>query len=252
MMTSTCAATPPVSSSAPAAITAIVIRVRSGVSVRPMPHSANATTATAAIFSPSSHPPPSPPNSCTPYANAASATADGNVNPSHARNPPRYPARPVPTAMPSWLLAGPGKNWHSATSSANRSSDSHPRRTTYSSRKYPTCATGPPNDVNPNRRATSNTSTNRATPITAPLSPTEQALSRQVPPVRPEGNRRATDRADWIDGGVMEDCQRRIDAAPRAVLPLRGWRLGLQKKRAGSRMGSRRPKDTLLGGVSTS
>ncbi|CPO42683.1 Uncharacterised protein [Bordetella pertussis] len=31
---------------------------------------------------------------------------------------PAQPARASPSAMPVWLLAGPGRNWHSATSSA--------------------------------------------------------------------------------------------------------------------------------------
>ena len=34
------------------------------------------------------------------------------------RNPPGSPERSNPSAMPIWLLAGPGRNWHSATRSA--------------------------------------------------------------------------------------------------------------------------------------
>jgi hypothetical protein len=64
-----------------------------------------------------------------------SATADGSVNPNHASRPPSAPARSVPIAMPSWLLAGPGRSWHSPTRSAKRRSSSQRRRTTYSARK---------------------------------------------------------------------------------------------------------------------
>ena len=45
-------------------------------------------------------------------------TADGAVKPSHAIAAPAYPARRYPIAMPVWLLAGPGRNWHRATRSA--------------------------------------------------------------------------------------------------------------------------------------
>jgi hypothetical protein len=40
------------------------------------------------------------------------------VNPSQAHQVPRHPARRRPSASPTWLLAGPGKNWQSATRSA--------------------------------------------------------------------------------------------------------------------------------------
>ncbi len=46
-----------------------------------------------------------------------SASAEGKVNPAHAANAPSQPARPSPIAMPTWLLAGPGRNWQSATRS---------------------------------------------------------------------------------------------------------------------------------------
>ena len=100
-----------------------------------MPHRANATTAAATILRPCSQSPTSPLNSCTPYANRMSATAEGIVKPSHAMNPPISPARLMPTAIPNWLLAGPGRNWQRAISSAKLSSSSHLRLTTYSSRK---------------------------------------------------------------------------------------------------------------------
>lgn len=35
-----------------------------------------------------------------------------------AKTPPSNPARMMPTAMPTWLLAGPGSAWESATTSA--------------------------------------------------------------------------------------------------------------------------------------
>ena len=94
-------------------------RVRSGVRLRAMPYTATATTATATAFSPRSQPPSaSPSKAATPYPNAISSAADGRVKPSHAATPPAKPARVIPTAMPTWLLAGPGRNWHSATRSA--------------------------------------------------------------------------------------------------------------------------------------
>jgi hypothetical protein len=61
--------------------------------------------------------------------------ADGSVNPSHAANAPATPARACPTAMPTWLLAGPGRNWQRATRSAKRRSSIQRRRTTNSSWK---------------------------------------------------------------------------------------------------------------------
>ena len=35
--------------------------------------------------------------------------ADGSVNPSQATTPPSRPARMIPSAIPTWLLAGPGQ-----------------------------------------------------------------------------------------------------------------------------------------------
>ena len=84
-----------------------------------MPSTAWATTATAAILSPCNRPLPSAsPAPATLNANSTMAMAEGNVNPSQAAKPPAKPARKRPTPMPTWLLAGPGKNWHSATRSA--------------------------------------------------------------------------------------------------------------------------------------
>ena len=44
--------------------------------------------------------------------------AEGRVNPVQAASAPASPARLRPMPMPTSLLAGPGKNWHSATRSA--------------------------------------------------------------------------------------------------------------------------------------
>jgi hypothetical protein len=124
-----------------------------------MPATACATTATAATFRPASHPAPATsPSPPTPSANASITSALGSVNPTHAASAPHAPARRNPTASPTWLLAGPGRNCASATTSAYASSVSHPRRPTNSARKYPRCATGPPNDVRPRRRNTRKTS----------------------------------------------------------------------------------------------
>ena len=102
-----------------AVTTASVARGRSGVRLPAMPYTANATTATATTLSPRSQPPAaSSPNAAMPYPNRISSAADGRVKPSHAATPPPMPARVMPTAMPTWLLAGPGRNWHSATRSA--------------------------------------------------------------------------------------------------------------------------------------
>lgn len=53
----------------------------------------------------------------SPNAKAMSARADGMVKPNQAATPPRSRARAMPTAILTWLLAGPGKNWQSATRS---------------------------------------------------------------------------------------------------------------------------------------
>ena len=108
----------------------------SGQRFTPMPHTAFATTATAATFSPFSQPAPlTSPICARPMANSVSAMAEGSVKPSQATKPPSTPARCMPTPKPTWLLAGPGRNWQSATRSAYCCSSSHLRRVTYSSRK---------------------------------------------------------------------------------------------------------------------
>ena len=66
---------------------------------------------------------------------AVIASAEGNVNPTHAASIPGGPARRSPIAIPVCDDAGPGMNWHSATRSANTASLSHCRRSTSSARK---------------------------------------------------------------------------------------------------------------------
>ncbi|MCY1218440.1 hypothetical protein D9M72_303890 [compost metagenome] len=98
--------------------TASPARGRSGQSERPMPQTACATMATAAIFRPwMAADPDSQPKCASPSAKSASAMAVGSVNAAHAASMPVQPARFRPMAMPTWLLAGPGRNWHSATRS---------------------------------------------------------------------------------------------------------------------------------------
>ncbi|MOA10920.1 hypothetical protein D3C78_1308300 [compost metagenome] len=94
-------------------------RSLSGHRVLAMPQTACATTATAASFSPCTAPDwASQLHCCMPKANRMSSMADGRVKPSQAAKAPVQPARPRPSAKPTWLLAGPGRNWHSATRSA--------------------------------------------------------------------------------------------------------------------------------------
>jgi hypothetical protein len=61
----------------------------------------------------------------------------GRVKPTHAAMAPAQPALRRPIASDSWLLAGPGSAWQSATSSAKDRSSSQPRATTYVARWYP-------------------------------------------------------------------------------------------------------------------
>jgi len=99
--------------------TASVARGRSGQSVRAIPETACATTATATMRSPASQA-----ASCmapivpTPAAKAIRAMAEGRLKPSQAATPPASPARSMPRLTATWLLAGPGRNWQSATRSA--------------------------------------------------------------------------------------------------------------------------------------
>ena len=73
-----------------------------------------ATTATAASLSPWTQPAPERSAVAATRPRTVRAMADGSVKPSHAASPPARPARRVPMAIPSWLLAGPGRDWHSA------------------------------------------------------------------------------------------------------------------------------------------
>lgn len=43
-------------------------------------------------------------------ANRINAIAEGKVKPAQAARAPEYPDRDNPMAIPTWLLAGPGKN----------------------------------------------------------------------------------------------------------------------------------------------
>ncbi len=44
--------------------------------------------------------------------------AEGIVKPNQAASAPGRPARKMPMLIPTWLDAGPGRNWQSATMSA--------------------------------------------------------------------------------------------------------------------------------------
>ena len=111
--------TPGTSSTAQHASAISVTLARPTHRLRAMPHTACATTATATTLSPwiapvgnTAYPP------ARPSPNKASTSAEGSVNPSQAASAPGMPARINPSAIPTWLLAGPGRNWHSATRSA--------------------------------------------------------------------------------------------------------------------------------------
>ena len=138
-------------------------------SVRAICTTASATTATAATSSPAIAPAgrPTPPATSRPAA--MRTTAVGAVNPSQARSEPGTPARSRPMPIPTCELAGPGRNWPSATRSAYCVSSSHRRRATSSVRKYPRCATGPPKEVMPSRR--------NVLPTGCPCSPTGHILT---------------------------------------------------------------------------
>src|SRR5699024_8515268 len=91
-------------------INMIMMRCRSGHKLFAIPQIACATIATATIFSPCTM--PSEINVLSeviPNANKINAIADGIVNPNQAANAPKYLAFDNPSAIPTWLLAGPGK-----------------------------------------------------------------------------------------------------------------------------------------------
>jgi hypothetical protein len=83
-----------------------------------MPQTACATIATATIFRPSSTPCRWARDGAAVIAKASSASAEGSVKAVKAASAPSQPARIIPSAKPTWLEAGPGRNWHSATRSA--------------------------------------------------------------------------------------------------------------------------------------
>jgi hypothetical protein len=118
---SNCTVVPGQASASSAADSASARRGQSGHKERHIDQTACATIATVTIFRPwtteSSTRLPSPAHA-SPCANSTSSMADGSVKPSQAANAPAHPARPSPSAKPTWLLAGPGRNWHNATSSA--------------------------------------------------------------------------------------------------------------------------------------
>jgi hypothetical protein len=68
-------------------------------------------------------------------AKAKSSSAEGSVNATNAASAPGHPARSRPRLNPSLLLAGPGRNWQSASSCANCASSSQRRRSTNSARR---------------------------------------------------------------------------------------------------------------------
>jgi len=84
-----------------------------------MPQTAWATTATATTFRPWIRPAPiGPSNAVAPKAKASRIRAEGKVKAVQAASAPSAPARRSPSAKPTWLEAGPGRNWQSATRSA--------------------------------------------------------------------------------------------------------------------------------------
>ena len=72
-----------------------------------------------------------------PYANErSSAIAEGRVKPAQAASAAGTARRACrPMAKPTWLEAGPGRNWQSASRSPNARSSSQPRFNTNALRK---------------------------------------------------------------------------------------------------------------------
>ena len=119
-ITASCPATPGCHSVTAQATSINTARPGVAHRLRAMPHTACATTATATTLSPCTSPAPShaPLAEENPSPHNASTSAEGSVKPSHAASAPPHPPRRRPRASPTWLLAGPGRNWHSATRSA--------------------------------------------------------------------------------------------------------------------------------------
>lgn len=178
-----------------AATSATIRRGQSGARLRAIDHTASATTETAASLRPWIQPAPAMSVPAANSPNSVSTTADGSVNPTHAATPPTRPARRVPIAIPSWLLAGPGSDWQSATRLANEASSSHPRRVTYSCRKYPMCAIGPPSEVRPSlseARSTSPTEPVRVLGWVGTIEVSSAHVGRSRPPPDDTGRARRT------------------------------------------------------------
>lgn len=110
-------------------------------------------------------------------AKPANSTADGSVNARNAAKAPAHPARTRPMLNPSWLLAGLGRNWQIASNWPNWLSVTHSQSSTSSLRKYPKCATGPPNEVHPSIRNTANTSPGRLLPALGSIASSIRFLS---------------------------------------------------------------------------
>src|SRR3546814_19134992 len=92
----------------------IAIRVARSTPVhrlRAIPHTACATTATAAIFKPCSITlGTASPQAEIPSAKRMSTIAEGSVKHNQAASAHAYPDRDNHHAKPTWLLAGPGQN----------------------------------------------------------------------------------------------------------------------------------------------
>ena len=214
-----CPPNPAQASATTAATTAIASRRPDGASVRRIASTASATTGAATSSSPWIQ--PAEPTSAAPTsrARAVITTAEGSVKPSHAAAPPRRPARWAPIAIPSWLDDGPGSRLVTATSSENCRSSTHALRPTYSSLKYPMCATGPPNDVSPRRRATAKTSRGPPRPVSPASLPASRA-ARPAPRARsPPVPGRTGDRTG--DSGTRRRAARGRAPPRRATRPAR-------------------------------
>ena len=118
-MADTCPAVPPTNTTSRTAARAMPARCWSGHRLRAMPSTAWATTATAATFRPWIMPWLTGPSSRLALrAKATRMIAEGRVKAVQAAAAPQPPPRCRPMAKPTWLLAGPGRNWHRATRSA--------------------------------------------------------------------------------------------------------------------------------------
>ena len=111
---------------------AMSARGTSGHSERAICQSAWATTMTATHFSACCAVASTAGGSCgAQCANAYINAAEGSVKPIHAAQAPASPARCRPIRKPTWLLVGPGSNWHSAISCVSCACESQCSRRTY-------------------------------------------------------------------------------------------------------------------------